>query len=147
MKMMRTDMTGPTITRRYPLRAFAAGARWLANPVSEAGAKQVPRIHLYANGPEMLAEVERMRTHPTGNRILEDRPDLAATGFGAYTREAEQAQLTRHIVEAGVDFRNLMRATPARASALRRLVAAGADDAAIRAAAAGLDMQQGTPGR
>ena len=77
--MMRTDMTGPTLTRRYPLRAFAAGARWLANPVSEAGAKQVPRIHLYANGPEMLAEVERMRTHPTGKRILADRPDLAAT--------------------------------------------------------------------
>ncbi len=316
-------MTAPTITRRYPLRALAAGARWLANPVSAGGAKQVPRIHLYATGPEMLAEVEQMRTHPTGKRILADRPDLAATisnpsalatmppgslgrafydsmnvpggipgymlagliysdgffdsyimpddaryaiertrwlhdlyhvltgygtdlageglliyfqiayrqqtgfwraalsanglgpllflrphvgqrrwrellrdahargtaaraqqppmyvyweellprplaevreelgivpfeedtsdwlsqsrlgqraasGFGGYAREVEQAQLARRIVEAGVDFRNLMRATPESAASLRRLVAAGADDMAIRAAAARL---------
>jgi ubiquinone biosynthesis protein Coq4 len=316
-------MTDPTITRRYRLRALAAGARWLANPVSEGGAKQVPRMLLYATGPEMLAEVQQMRTHPTGKRILADRPDLAATltnpsalatmppgslgrafhdsmnvpggipgymlagliyrdgffdryempddaryaiertrwlhdlfhvltgygtdlageglliffqiayrektrfsraalspqglgpllflrphvgqrrwrellrgahsrgtaareqqppmyvyweellprplaevrkelaiipfeedtsdwlsqsrlgqsaakGFGAYTREAEQAQLARRIVEAGVDFRDLMRATPEHAGSLRRLVAAGADDAAIRAAAARL---------
>jgi len=316
-------MTDPTITRRYPLRALVAGARWLANPVSANGAKQVPRMHLYATGPEMLAEVEQMRTHPTGKRILADRPDLAATisnpsalatmppgslgrvfydamnvpggipgymlagliyrdgffdnydmpddaryaiertrwlhdlyhvltgygtdlageglliyfqiayrqptgfwraalsanglgpllflrphlgqrrwrellrdahargtaaraqlppmyvyweellprplaevreelgiapfkedtsdwlsqswlgrraatGFGAYGREAEQAQLARRIVEAGVDFRNLMRATPERAASLRRLVADGADDVAIRAAAARL---------
>jgi ubiquinone biosynthesis protein COQ4 len=293
------------------------------NPVSAGGAKQVPRIHLYATGPEMLAEVEQMRTHPTGKRILADRPDLAttisnpsalatmppgslgrafhdamnvpggipgymlagliysdgffdrynmpddaryaiertrwlhdlyhvltgygtdlageglliyfqiayrqqigfrraalsanglgpllflrphvgqrrwrellrdahargtaaraqqppmyvyweellprplaevrkelgiapfeedtsdwlsqsrlgqraATGFGAYAREVEQAQLARRIVEAGVDFRNLMRATPQSAASLRRLVADGADDAAIRAAAARL---------
>lgn len=313
-------MPKTTITRRYPLRALAAGARWLANPVSEGGAKQVPRMLLYATGPEMLAAVEQMRTHPTGKRILADRPDLAATlsqpsalatmppgslgrafydsmnvpggipgymlagliyrdgffdhydmpedaryaiertrwlhdlfhvltgygtdlageglliyfqlaynqgksfsvtaltpqglgpllflrphvgqrrwrellreahsrgtaalkrlppmyvyweellprpldevreelaivsfdedtsdwlsgswlgrraatGFGAYAREAEQAQLARRIVEAGVDFRNLMRTTPERAASLRRLVADGADDVAIRAAA------------
>jgi ubiquinone biosynthesis protein Coq4 len=316
-------MAALTITRRYPLRALTAGARWLANPVSEGGAKQVPRMHLYAAGPQMLAEVEQMRTHPTGKRILADRPDLAATlsnpsslatlppgslgrafhdamnvpggipgymlagliyrdgfydsydmpddaryaiertrwlhdlfhvltgygtdlageglliyfqnayrqktgfwraalsatglgpllflrphvgqrrwrqllreahtngtaarerqppmyvyweellprplaevreelaivpfeedtsdwlsqsllgrraatGFGAYSREAVQAQLARRIVEAGVDFRDLMRATPERAAALRRLVADGADDVAIRAAAARL---------
>ena len=39
----------------------------------------------------------------------------AATGFGAYTRQAEQAQLARRIVEAGVDFRALMRAPEERA--------------------------------
>jgi hypothetical protein len=37
-----------------------------------------------------------------------------------------------------VDFRDLMRATPAQASALRTVVANGADDAAIRVAAARL---------
>ena len=72
-------MTAPTITVHYPLRALAAGVRWLVNPVSEGGAKQVPRMLLYANGPEMLAAVERMRSHPTGKRVLADRPDLAAT--------------------------------------------------------------------
>lgn len=316
-------MTEPTITRRYPLRAFAASARWLINPVSEGGAKQVPRVILYSSGPQLLAAVERMRTHPSGKRVLADRPDLAAvlsnpsalatmppgslgrafydcvnvpggipgymlagliyrdgffdryampddvryaiertrwlhdlfhvltgygtdlagegllvyfqiaynqaksfahtalslqglgpllflrphvgqrrwrallreasargmaaqqqlppmyayweellprplaevrqelgivpfeedtsdwlsktwlgrsaaTGFGAYNREAEQAQLARRVVEAGVDFRNLMRAAPERAAALRRLVADGADDEAVRAAAAEL---------
>lgn len=316
-------MTDPTITRRYPLRALAASARWLANPVSEGGAKQVPRVILYSSGPQLLAAVERMRTHPTGKRVLADRPDLAATlsnpsalatmphgslghafydcvnvpggipgymlagliyrdgffdsyvmpeevryaiertrwlhdlyhvltgygtdlageglliyfqiaynqakpfshtalslqgfgpllflrphvgqrrwrallreahargmaaqqqlppmyayweellprplaevreelgivpfeedtsdwlskswlgrsaatGFGAYTREAEQAQLARRVVEAGVDFRSLMRAAPEHAAALRRLVADGADDEAVRLAAAEL---------
>ncbi len=33
---------------------------------------------MYATGPEMLEEVQRMCTHPTGRRILADRPDLAA---------------------------------------------------------------------
>jgi len=316
-------MSTPNLARRYPLRALAAGARWLSNPVSAGGAKQVPRMLMYATGPEMLSAVEQMRIHPTGRRILADRPDLAsflsnpsalstmphgslgrafhdamnvaggipgymlagliyrdgffdsyempedaryaiersrwlhdlfhiltgygtdlageglqiyfelgyrlsipfrlaaltpqglgpllflrphvgqrrwrallreahargtaarqsqppmyvyweellprplaevreelgvvpfeedtsdwlarswlgrraATGFGAYAREAKQAQLARRIVEAGVDFRKLMRATPERAAALRRLVADGADDVAIRAAAASL---------
>ena len=94
--------------------------------------------------PRPLAEVrEELAIEP----FVEDTADWlaqswlgrrAATGFGAYTREAEQAQLARRIVEAGVDFRNLMRATPERAAALRRLVADGADDVTIRAAAASL---------
>lgn len=315
------NLSNPNLARRYPLRALAAGARWLSNPVSEGGAKQVPRILMYATGPEMLEEVQRMCTHPTGRRILADRPDLAAflanpsalasmpqgslgrafhdamnveggvpgymlagliysdgffdsyempddaryaiersrwlhdlfhiltgygtdlageglqiyfelgyrqsipfrlaaltpqglgpllflrphvgqrrwrallreahargaaarqsvppiyvyweellprplaqvreelgivpfeedtsdwlakswlgrraaTGFGAYAREAKKAQLARRIVDAGVDFRKLMRATPECAASLRRLVADGADDVAIRAAAA-----------
>ena len=71
-------MSAPTLARRYPLRALAAGARWLVNPVSEGGAKQVPRMLLYATGVEMLAAVGRMRAHPTGRRVLADRPDLAA---------------------------------------------------------------------
>ncbi len=312
-----------TLARRYPVRALAAGARWLINPVSEGGAKQVPRIQLYATGPELMCAVEQIRAHPTGKRVLADRPELATTltnlprlaampagslgrayydsmsspsvvpgyllagliyrdgfldrydmpedaryllerarwlhdmfhvltgygtdlageglliffqlayreviplwfaaisppglgpmlflrphigqrrwrallrdahargtaahqrqpsmsvyweellprplaevraelgivpfeedtsdwlsqswlgrraanGFGAYAREAEQAKLSRRIVEAGVDFRDLMRATPAQASSLRRIVTEGADDAAIRAAAANL---------
>jgi ubiquinone biosynthesis protein Coq4 len=316
-------MSTPNLARRYPLRALAAGARWLSNPVSEGGAKQVPRFLMYATGPEMLEEVQRMRTHATGRRILADRPDLskflanpstletmpqgslgrafhdamnveggvpgymlagliyrdgffdnyempddaryaiersrwlhdlfhiltgygtdlageglqiyfelgyrlsipfrlaaltpqgigpllflrphigqqrwrallrdahtrgtaarqvmppiyvyweeqlprplsevreelgivpyredtsdwlakswlgrrAATGFGAYAREAKNAQIVRRIVDAGVDFRKLMRATPETSAALRRLVTDGADDVAIRAAAASM---------
>ena len=71
-------MNSPTLSRRYPLRALAAGARWLLNPVSEGGAKQMPRMLLYATGVEMLSGVEQMREHPTGQRVLAERPDLAA---------------------------------------------------------------------
>jgi ubiquinone biosynthesis protein Coq4 len=70
-------MNAPTLSKRYPLRALAAGARWLMNPVSEGGAKQVPRMILYGTGVEMLARVEEMRQHPTGKRVLADRPDIA----------------------------------------------------------------------
>jgi ubiquinone biosynthesis protein Coq4 len=71
-------MGTPTLSKRYPVRALAAGARWLLNPVSEGGAKQMPRMLLYATGVETLAGVEQMREHPTGKRILSERPDLAA---------------------------------------------------------------------
>jgi ubiquinone biosynthesis protein Coq4 len=72
-------MKPAVLGRRYPLRALAAGARWLLNPVSEGGAKQVPRVTLYATGKEMLEAVEGMRAHPTGRRILADRPDISKT--------------------------------------------------------------------
>lgn len=71
-------MDAPTLAKRYPLRALAAGTRWLLNPVSEGGAKQMPRMLLYATGVEMLAAVEQMREHPTGKRVLAERPDLSA---------------------------------------------------------------------
>ena len=67
-----------TLDRRYYLGALRAGARWLVNPVSEGGAKQVPRMALLATGPDILVKLERMREHPDGRRVLGDRPDLGA---------------------------------------------------------------------
>ena len=69
-------MTKHALERRDIPRAVLAGARWLANPVSEQGAKQVPRLKVFAGGPEILHEVEAMRAHPTGKRLLEEKPDL-----------------------------------------------------------------------
>ena len=71
-------MAGHTLHERNIPGALLAGARWLMNPVSTGGAKQVPRIKLFAWGPEILREVEAMRTHPTGKRILADKPDIGA---------------------------------------------------------------------
>jgi len=71
-------MTKRTLDKRDIPGALLAGVRWLTNPVSEYGVKQVPRIKLLAAGPEILADIEQMRTHPTGKRILEERPDLGA---------------------------------------------------------------------
>jgi hypothetical protein len=62
----------------------------------------------------------------------------ASTGFGAYKHQAEQARHAQRVVEAGVDFRDLMRASPATAAELRRLAEGGADDTTIRSAAARL---------
>jgi ubiquinone biosynthesis protein Coq4 len=71
-------MTRRRLEERDIPGALRAGARWLVNPVSEGGAKQVPRIKLLAAGPEILADIERMRTHPKGRRILAEKPDLGA---------------------------------------------------------------------
>lgn len=74
-----------TLQRRDLLGALVAGARWLVNPVSEGGAKQVPRIKLLAAGPEYLREVDCMRTHRTGGRLLREKPDLGAALSSAST--------------------------------------------------------------
>jgi ubiquinone biosynthesis protein COQ4 len=58
----------------------------------------------------------------------------AAGGFGAYAREAEQAQLLRKVVEAGVSCRELYRLEPDVYRAVTGLAARGASGAEIRAA-------------
>lgn len=71
------------------------------NPVSEGGAKQVPRIKLLAGGPEILADIERMRTHPAGRRILEERPDLgSALSDSARLKAMPSGSLGRTFYEA-----------------------------------------------
>lgn len=71
-------MTKRTLHQRDLPGALLAGVRWLMNPVSEGGVKQVPRMKLLAGGPEILADIERMRAHPTGGRLLAEKPDLGA---------------------------------------------------------------------
>ncbi|MGB1088017.1 MAG: Coq4 family protein, partial [Alphaproteobacteria bacterium] len=53
--------------------------RWMKNPVSEKGATQVARVKLALGGPNVLQDIEEMRKHPIGKRLLEERPDLGAT--------------------------------------------------------------------
>jgi ubiquinone biosynthesis protein COQ4 len=64
-------------------RDFGAGAlaavRWIANPISEDGAKQVFRIVFATLGPEVHRGVERMRERPELRTLLDERPDLGAT--------------------------------------------------------------------
>jgi ubiquinone biosynthesis protein Coq4 len=84
-------MARRTLNERDIPGALLAGARWLVNPVSEGGAKQVPRIKLLAAGPEILADIDRMRTHPTGKRILDERPDLGTALSDSDTLKAMPA--------------------------------------------------------
>lgn len=84
-------MTKRTLNERDIHGALLAGARWLANPVSEGGVKQVPRIKLLAAGPEILADIDRVRTHPTGKRILDERPDLGVALSDSDTLKAMPA--------------------------------------------------------
>jgi Coenzyme Q (ubiquinone) biosynthesis protein Coq4 len=115
------------------LRPHVGQRRWRdllreAHERGTAAREQQPPMYVYWEEllPRPLADVrEELGIVP----FEEDTSDWlsqswlgrrAATGFGGYGREAEQAQLARRIVEAGVDFRKLMRATPERAAALRR---------------------------
>lgn len=94
-------MTQRRLEERDIPGALRAGARWLVNPVSEGGAKQVPRIKLLAGGPELLREVERMRAHPTGKRLLAERSDLGAALSSSVTLKAMPAgSLGRTFYEA-----------------------------------------------
>lgn len=51
-------MAGHTLERRNVPAALVAGARWLLNPVSVGGAKQVPRMKLFAGGPALARLAE-----------------------------------------------------------------------------------------
>ncbi len=62
--------------RREWWTAIRAGARWMINPVSEMGAAQVFRFSLSLGQPEVFALRDAMHAHPTGRRLLEERPDL-----------------------------------------------------------------------
>lgn len=94
-------MTKRRLEERDIPGALLAGARWLVNPVSEGGAKQVPRIKLLAAGPEILGDIERMRTHPMGKRILDERPDLgAALSDSAALKAMPAGSLGRTFYEA-----------------------------------------------
>ena len=64
------------LDRRYVFRGLNAGFRWFRNPVSADGAKQVPRARIYLTGPEILKNVEAMRQHPVGARLLREKPDF-----------------------------------------------------------------------
>jgi ubiquinone biosynthesis protein COQ4 len=90
-----------TLEKRDIPSALLAGARWLMNPVSEGGAKQVPRIKMLAGGPEILADVERMRAHASGRRLLAQKPDLGvALSDTAALKAMPQGSLGRTFFEA-----------------------------------------------
>ncbi len=94
-------MTKRTLEKRDIPAALLAGFRWLRNPVSQGGAKQVPRIQMLARGPEILADVERMRAHPTGKKLLAERPDLGVfLSNSAALKAMPEASLGRTFYDA-----------------------------------------------
>lgn len=66
------------LDRRHWLTGLKAAAVWVRNPVSEYGATQVAKIQFSLLGPTFLKEVEEMRAHPIGKRLLENRPAMDA---------------------------------------------------------------------
>lgn len=94
-------MTRRTLEKRDIPAALLAGFRWLRNPVSQGGAKQVPRIQMLARGPEILADVERMRAHPTGKKLLAERRDLGVfLSNSAALKAMPEASLGRTFYDA-----------------------------------------------
>ncbi len=66
------------LDRRHWLLGLKAAAIWVRNPVSEHGATQVAKIQYSLLGPSLLKEVEEMRAHPIGKRLLAERPAMDA---------------------------------------------------------------------
>ena len=66
------------LDRRHWLTGLKAAAIWVRNPVSEYGATQVAKIQYSLLGPTFLKEVEEMRAHPIGKRLLAERPAMDA---------------------------------------------------------------------
>lgn len=67
---------------RYPVDPVAslrAALSWLRNPVSANGPRSLRRLMFASGGPAKQRQVEEMRAHPDGRRILAERPDLCAT--------------------------------------------------------------------
>jgi ubiquinone biosynthesis protein COQ4 len=67
----------------YPERnlwaAAGDGLVWLSGPVSERGASRGFRISINLGGRRVHERRLAMREHPTGQRLLDERPDLCAT--------------------------------------------------------------------
>ena len=66
----------------HPKRDLWAAAKnalvWLSGPVSERGASRAFRLTVNLGGPQLHARRMAMREHPTGRRLLAERPDLCA---------------------------------------------------------------------
>ena len=65
-----------TLERRYIWFGLKSAIKWMSNPVSEKGATQVARVKLSLGGPDVLKDIEKMRNHPVGSRLLAEKPDL-----------------------------------------------------------------------
>lgn len=67
------------LDRRHWVLGISSALRWMKKPVSEQGATQVARFTLGLNGPQVLREVEVLRNHPVGQRLLKEKPGLSET--------------------------------------------------------------------
>lgn len=67
------------LDKRHWFFGLKSGFRWMKNPVSAEGSMQVPRAKIAITGPDILKEVEAMRAHPIGGRLMREKPDITET--------------------------------------------------------------------
>lgn len=65
------------LDQRHWLLGVSSALKWMKKPVSEQGATQVARFTIGLQGPHLLREVELLRNHPVGQRLLKDKPELS----------------------------------------------------------------------
>ena len=82
MTIQQTQQTQQMVIQpRVKVRYFDAikyAAINMSNPVSVHGSTAIFRLALATGGPTFHKMVEEMKKHPTGSRILRDKPDLTA---------------------------------------------------------------------
>jgi ubiquinone biosynthesis protein Coq4 len=65
------------LDRRHWRLGIHSALKWMKKPVSEEGATQVARFTIALDGPRLLGEVNKMRNHPVGRKLLKEKPDLS----------------------------------------------------------------------
>lgn len=64
------------LDRRHWWLGISSALKWMKKPVSEEGATQVSRFMIGLQGQRFLTDIEQMRDHPVGRRLLKEKPDL-----------------------------------------------------------------------
>ena len=107
-----------TTQRRLQRRYWAgitSSVKHVMNPISEEGASHAFKAHFYLAGPRIQSAFDEFTAHPTGKRLLQDRPNLgdrlAEVARAKYPPEGSFAQAYRDFLEvdtyAIVDARKL----------------------------------------
>lgn len=71
-------MTERRRLKRHYWAGMTSSVRHVMNPISEAGAAHAYKAHFYLAGPKIQSAFDEFASHPTGERLLRDRPDLGA---------------------------------------------------------------------
>ncbi len=66
------------LDQRHWWLGISSALKWMKKPVSEEGATQVARFQVGLSGQKFLSDIEQMRGHAVGRRLLAEKPDLPA---------------------------------------------------------------------
>ncbi len=108
-------MTEKKRLKRHYWAGITSSIKHVMNPISKEGASHAFKAHFYLAGPKIQSAFDEFSNHPTGKRLLKDRPNLgdhlAEVGHAKYVPEGSFAQAYQDFLEvdtnAMIDTRTL----------------------------------------